>query len=239
VVDTGYYNRDQARYSEIIQEWYDRFPNGVTLPPEYAHFVQDNLLRLLIRLARYKFVARMIRKTDRALEIGSGSGIGSMFISQHCAHVTGIEVKTTEVDEARAVNQRQNVDFQVVDLFNYEPPELFDVVFALDVIEHMPIEEGHRLVAAMTRLLRPTGMLILGTPSIYSFPYQSPESQASHVKCYDQKELVELVDHYCGRTLPFAMNDEMLHTGHPKMAWYYFVLGLLPGSGSYRNGHSA
>ena len=237
MIDTGIYNRDQAEYSRIINEWYARFPQGVTLPAEYAHFVQDNLLRLYIRLARYKFVARLIKKTDRLLEVGSGSGVGAMFLSQHCAHVTGIEVKTSEVEEARSINQRGNVEFHITDLFSMKASQEYDVAVALDVIEHMPIEDGHKLVAAMTRQLKPTGMLVIGTPSLYSFPYQSPESKASHVKCYDQQELVQLIDHYCGRTLPFSMNDELVHTGHPKMAWYYFVLGFMPAVRTQRNGH--
>jgi hypothetical protein len=24
------------------------------------------------------------------------------------------------------------------------------------------------------------------------------------------------------------MNDEIVHTGHPKLAWYYFVIGFMP-----------
>jgi len=227
-IDTGYYNKDQELYTQLINEWYERYPNGVTLPPEYAHFVEENLLRLLIRLARYKFVARLVKKTDRVLEVGSGSGLGSIFIAQHCAHVTGIEVKTTEVEEARTVNRRENVEFKVADLFELEATEPFDVVFSLDVIEHMPIEEGHKFVSGMRRQLNRTGMLIIGTPSIYSYEYQSPQSKASHVKCYDQQELLSLVDNYFERTLAFSMNDEVVHTGYPKMAWYYFVLAFMP-----------
>src|SRR5437588_10253586 len=117
-IDTGYYNKDQDLYTQLIKEWYERYPDGVTLPPEYAHFVEENLLRLLIRLARYKFVARLVKKTDRVLEVGSGSGLGAIFVSQHCAHVTGIEVKTTEVEEAHQVNRRGNVEFQTTDLFD-------------------------------------------------------------------------------------------------------------------------
>jgi hypothetical protein len=36
------------------------------------------------------------------------------------------------------------------------------------------------------------------------------------------------MDGYFDRTLAFSMNDEIVHTGHPKLAWYYIVLGLLP-----------
>lgn len=226
-MDIGKYNLNQDQYRSLIDKMYADNP-PITLPSEYAEWITNNQLRLLIRLARYKFVARMIKKTDRLLEIGSGSGLGSIFLSQHCAHVTGLDVKTTEVKEARSICRRENVEFRVGDLFELKPSQPYDVVVALDVIEHMPIEQGHRFVAAMAERLTPAGMAVIGTPSIYSYEYQSPLSKASHVKCYDQQELLGLADNYFGRTIAFSMNDEMVHTGYAKMAWYYFVLGFGP-----------
>jgi 2-polyprenyl-3-methyl-5-hydroxy-6-metoxy-1,4-benzoquinol methylase len=231
MIDTGKYNKDQEEYRRIIEQMYADYP-PITLPPEYAQFFHNDLLRLLIRLARYKFVARLVRKTDRVLEVGAGSGVGAMFISQHCAHVTALELKTTEVEEGRSMNRRPNVEFVLGDLYDYRPAAPFDVVLALDVIEHFSEEDGRRLVAEMVRHLAPTGMLVIGTPSLHSWPHQSAASKASHIKCYDQAELQALVDGFCGRTLAFGMNDEMVHTGHPKLTWYYFILGLLPASGA-------
>ena len=228
-IDIGLYNRDPQQFRKIVEELYANYP-PVTLPPEYAYFFEKDLLRLLIRLARYKFVARQLRKTDRVLEVGSGSGVGAMFLGQHCEHVTGLEIKTTEVDEARGINRRPNVAFTTQNLFEYRPAQRFDVVLALDVIEHFSPEDGNRLLQAMVKHVAPTGMLVIGSPSQHSWPYQSPISQASHVKCYDQDELQALVDQHCGRTLAFGMNDEIVHTGHPKMSWYYFILGFVPRS---------
>jgi len=227
MVDIGRYNADPERYQQIVDKIYARYPE-ITLPPEYAYFIEANMLHLLIRLARYKFVTRLVKKTDNILEVGCGSGLGAIFLSQHCAHVTGIEVKTTEIEAAHSINRRENVEFKVADLFEMEDSQLYDVVLALDVIEHMSMEYGHKLVAAMARHLKPTGMLIIGTPSIYSYEYQSETSKASHVKCYDQQELLALIDNYFSRTLAFSMNDEVIHTGFPKLAWYYFVLAFIP-----------
>lgn len=231
-IDTGAYHTDPESYKQLVDKLYSEYPS-ITLSSEYAFFVQENLLRLHIRLARYKFVARLIKKTDRLLEVGCGSGLGSIFLSQHCEHVTGLDVKSTEIEEARSINRRKNIEFKVDDFFNLNNIEQkYDVVVALDVIEHMPVEEGHKLVSAMVCHLKSDGLAVIGSPSIYSYEYQSPLSRASHVKCYDQQELIELMENYFHRILPFSMNDEIVHTGHPKMAWYYFMLAFYPKSDS-------
>jgi 2-polyprenyl-3-methyl-5-hydroxy-6-metoxy-1,4-benzoquinol methylase len=193
---------------------------------EYAYFTQDNLLRWLIRLSRYKFVARMLRVTDRVLEVGSGSGLGSIFLGQHCRQVTGIEISKSEFQEAVKINKRSNVTFEQADFFNESVSELYDVVVAMDVIEHFSESRGRRLIEKIAEHLKPEGMAVIGTPSIYSYPYQGELSQADHIKCYDQKELMEMLDGFFFRSLPFSMNDEVVHTGHHKMAWYYFILSI-------------
>ena len=142
MIDIGKYNKDSAEYRKLVEELYFKYKNGINFPPEYAQFVQEDLLRLCIRLARYKFIARIIKKTDYLLEVGCGSGLGSIFLSQHCSHVTGIDVKTTEIDEAMVLNKRDNVSFIVQDFFNFPDEDLYDVLVALDVIEHLSEKQG-------------------------------------------------------------------------------------------------
>ncbi|OGW83845.1 MAG: hypothetical protein A2Z83_07635 [Omnitrophica bacterium GWA2_52_8] len=234
----GKYHQDVDLYKKLMGEIYTKYPDGINLPPEYADHFQNNTLRILIRLARYKFVARLLKKTDTALEVGCGSGVGAIFLGQHCKSVKGIDANPTELAEARKINLRKNVTFEEQDFFAIPDGEKYNVVLCLDVIEHMPVEEGRKLVQAMARHLTHDGMLVVGSPSIHSYPYQGALSQASHIKCYDQDELVALIDEFCERTLPFSMNDEMMHTGHPKMAWYYMILGLVPRTGSKNPGKS-
>lgn len=230
MIDTGIYNKDNELYAELSKEVYAQYPNGVSLPPEYAQFTQNNLMQFLIRLARYKFVSRMTKKSDNVLEIGSGSGLGSIFIGQHCKSVTGIEIKQTEVEEARKINLRSNVKFHHMDFFDLSSRTKYDLIVSLDVIEHLTYELGEKLISKTTRHIKQSGFLAIGSPSIYSYEYQSPLSKASHVKCYDQQELVSLVEKYYQRVLAFSMNDEVVHTGHPKMAWYYILLAFNPKS---------
>lgn len=227
-IDIGKYNKSSELYEKLILDLYEKYSDGVSLPPEYAYFVQENMIHFLIRLARYKFVARQLKKTDNILEVGCGSGLGSIFLSQHCNHVTGIDTKLTEILEGKKINNRNNLDLLHQDLFNFSPSEKFDVIVAIDVIEHLTKEQGDKLLNRMSKLLKSTGMLIIGTPSIYSYPYQGPLSRASHIKCYDKIELIDLIENHFSRTIAYSMNDEIVHTGHDKMAWYYFVLSFYP-----------
>jgi 2-polyprenyl-3-methyl-5-hydroxy-6-metoxy-1,4-benzoquinol methylase len=225
-LDVGQYHRDQNKYESLVRENLNAYPDGVRLGPEYAEWIQENTTRLLIRLARYKFVSKWIRKSDSVLEVGSGSGLGSIYLGQYCEEVLGIDVKSSDIDDAKKLNKRNNVRFEMQDLFKTSQSEDFDVVVSLDVIEHMDMKNGAKFLEAKSRRIKKDGLLIVGTPSIYSLPYQSAISQASHIKCYDLPELQELVEKYFERSIAFSMNDELVHTGHYKMAWYYFVIGI-------------
>jgi len=110
--------RAKKSYKELVSDLY-RDNDKITLPPEYGYFAKHDLGRLLIRLARYKFVSRMIRPDDNVLEVGCGSGLGAIFLGQFCKSVKGIDIYEKELLEAKSINRRKNVTFQRGDIFNY------------------------------------------------------------------------------------------------------------------------
>lgn len=222
------YNKNDKLYEKLVKELYEKYPDGVTFPPEYADFTENNLLSLLVRLSRYKFIARIIKKTDRILEVGCGTGLGTSFLGQNCKEIIGLDLKQHEIDEAKGFIKRENVKFQVGDFFSFSESEMFDAVVNMDVIEHMQEDIGNKLVKKASKVLSSNGLFICGTPSNYSYPYQGALSQASHIKCYDRDELEELMNQHFGRCMIFSMNDELVHTGYHKMAWYYIAVAFYP-----------
>ena len=103
------YNPEQ--YKRLVKNLYNQYEE-IKLPPEYASFVENNLLRFLIRLSRYKFVSKQLHPDDNILEIGCGSGLGSIFLSQYCHSVKGIDIEPRLIDEAQSINLRSNVNFE-------------------------------------------------------------------------------------------------------------------------------
>jgi len=227
-MEIGEYHSDKEEYQRLVDQLYREYKDGVTLPPEYASFFDNSLINVLIRLARYKFVAKMVKKSDNILEVGCGSGVGTMFLGQHCNEVIGLDVKEHEIAEARAINRRKNVTFITEDLFNLQEDKKFDVIVSMDVLEHLTDEQSDKFVAKISRLLKADGFFACGVPSIYSLQYQSPLSRASHVNCPDRDKLESDLQNYFRRTFPFSMNDEIVHTGFEKMAWYYIVIATFP-----------
>ncbi len=89
--DLGTYHADTEKYAELVQRVYDDHA-PMTIPPEYAGFVEGNFLQFLVRLSRYKFASKMLRASDSVLEVGSGSGGHSAFFQQRGASVVAVDI---------------------------------------------------------------------------------------------------------------------------------------------------
>ncbi len=76
--------------------------------------------------------------------------------------------------------------------------------------------------------LNPTGVCIIGMPSLESQRYASPNSQIGHVNCKTGENLETLMRMYFRTVFMFAMNDEVVHTGFLPMAHYLLAVGIQP-----------
>jgi len=204
----------------------------ITLPPEFTYLLRENLMMFLIKLARYKFIMRLLRKSDTVLDVGCSRGYGSLFLSQHCKRVLGIDGDAAALKDARHLGQRENLEFKQENFFSLSASLKYDAVVAVDVIEHLDEKTGAQFIGKTCKHLKKNGLCIIGTPSIYASPYESEWNRKAHIKMYDQEELSLLLGKFYGRTLAFSMNDELVHTGFPKLAWYYFAIGMYPGNAS-------
>lgn len=179
-----------------------------------------------IKLARYKFSAKMLSCQDIVLDLGCGNGYGAFFFSHFAKRVFGVDI-AIDAKKLSAKWARENIEFLNGDINDLPPAVLsqaFDSIVSLDVIEHLPKENGVAMVRQSRDILNERGLLILGAPSTHSRKYRSQQSKDQHLYEYDPEELREICEKFFPRTLLFTMNDEMVHTGFSKLAWYFFIL---------------
>lgn len=182
--------------------------------------------RLLFLLARYKFVAKLLKGKERVLEVGCGDAFGTRIVQQDVKSVTAVDFDPVFVSDANArMSEQWRFDCRVHDMLAGPVAGEFDAAFSLDVLEHIMPADEDRFVTNVVRSLRADGVAIFGSPSLQSQQYASPASKEGHVNCKDGEELRSLMLRYFSTVFLFSMNDEVVHTGFLPMAHYLFAIG--------------
>lgn len=193
---------------------------------------RDDPKRLCFLLARYKFVAKMLAGSKAVLEVGCADAFGTRVVRQEVPRVVATDFDPVFIGRNRERSQgRWGVEFRVHDMLEGPLAEDFDGVYAIDVLEHIPVADEGRFVGNLAASVHPRGVCILGTPTIHSQAYASPPSREGHVNCKDAPGLSRLLRRFFHNVFIFSMNDEVVHTGFAPMAHYFFALccGPVPG----------
>lgn len=130
-----------------------------------------------------------VRQRDGdVLDIGCGAGNMVHHLSRY-GRVKGIEVDARPVAMARArgYDVRQGDATQGLDL----PDASFDLVTALDVIEHVDADEA--ILREACRVLRPGGVLAISTPA-FQWLWSHNDVLNGHKHRYTPRELRERVE---------------------------------------------
>lgn len=165
--------------------------HGRTLHRDYsAHFF------------RWSFARRFIKATDNVLEVGCGedrplSKILTGGAAAHVNHYTGVDLN--KLKESNSQRLKFIGEFNFVERYK-ELPQLiapsinankkgtawpgFDVIVHFEVIEHMKVEHGTKMLKAMFQLLRPGGAMLMSTPC-----YDGKRHAANHIHEYTVPEL--------------------------------------------------
>jgi len=213
----------EAQYQKPIEETLARGRESLGLMSSWCWL--DDPKRLGFVLARYKFVAKMLSGAERVLEVGCGDGFASHVVRQSVQHLVGIDFDPAFIADARSrPSSRWPIEFQEHDIVKGPMSTPFDAVYCLDVLEHIQPAQEPRFLQNCVASLTPTGVLIVGMPSLQSQQYVSPQSKEGHVNCQDQDVLRKTLQAYFYQVFMFSMNDEVLHTGFGPMAHYLLAL---------------
>lgn len=192
--------------------------------PQYEHDVEptplgkmmsqrwrDDPKMLGIVLARYKFVAKMLRGYIAVAEIGCGDGWASELVERAVGHLNRFDL---DPRWGRLVH----------DITQGPLSQAYHAIYMLDVLEHIPSELTSATLDNLMGSLVPGGVAIIGMPSIEGQMYASAQSRAGHVNCMSSDAMRLRLLAKFSHVFMFGMNDETLHTGFGPMSHYLLAL---------------
>ena len=186
----------------------------------------DDPKHLLFRLARYKFVAKMLSGSEHVLEIGCGDAFGTRLVQQEVKALSATDFDALFVEDVKArMVDRWKFPVFTHDLLAGPIMGKYEGVFALDVLEHIAFENERTFLGNAFAPLTPHGVGIIGMPTLESQVHASPTSRAGHVNCKTMPDLKKLMQTFFHNVFMFSMNDEVVHTGFHRMAHYIFAVG--------------
>jgi 2-polyprenyl-6-hydroxyphenyl methylase/3-demethylubiquinone-9 3-methyltransferase len=151
-----------ARFAAVADEWWD--PNGKFSPlhrlnPARLVFIRERCLEHFGRDGQTRTPFSGLRLID----IGCGGGLVAEPMTRLGFAVTGIDAGTESVavaaTHARGLGLAIDYRETTAEALSGEPP--FDVVLALEIIEH--VTDQRSFTADCARLLAPNGLMIVAT----------------------------------------------------------------------------
>lgn len=176
---------------------------------------------------RRRYVAGVLRaelarlacdRVPRLLDLGCGDGTNLSWLTNYAARLYGSDYNLLRLSRARA--RLPDATLFLADILDYPAKsDFFDVVFFNHVIEH--IEDDRGALATVFRVIRPGGLLILGTPNEGAWWWQWAYRRAPEVR-----ETTDHVHFYTAETIAAKMIDagfqmmEIEHLGWGPPDWY-------------------
>ncbi|MDF0494002.1 bifunctional 2-polyprenyl-6-hydroxyphenol methylase/3-demethylubiquinol 3-O-methyltransferase UbiG [Bradyrhizobium yuanmingense] len=151
-----------AKFSKLSAEWWD--PKGKMAP---LHRI--NPLRLgYIRDAACRKFERNVRSLNclgslRVLDIGCGAGLLCEPLSRLGAQVIGIDPSASNIAAAKLHADKSHlaIDYRCTTVEEIDPRERFDIVLAMEVVEH--VTDVGMFLKRCAAMLKPNGLMVVST----------------------------------------------------------------------------
>ncbi len=200
---------------------------GITLGPHSSYQWNNSRRHLLFSATRYKFAMKMIGNIYNSgekeiLDLGCSDGFGTYYVAENAKRVLGVDFDEDAVAHAKE-NRHDNIEFRLENFLNQYYGQ-FDGVVSFDVLEHIYPEHEKEYMETVTKNLKQTGIAVIGTPSLESQQYSKENVTGAHVNVYNGEKLYAMLRQYFHNVFLFTQNDEIIHTGHLRMANYLIAV---------------
>ncbi len=142
-----------------------------------------------------KLISQHCPTKGRALDLGCGDGLFTHLASLQNLNAIGLDLEPQAIEQAKAQTSQQTYPGPPPTFLLGKPGPLpfddkhFDLVFMLDVIEHLPNPVS--VLSETMRVLKPAGKLMISTPA---WQYGGSSDPTYHVTEYTAEELTRQVN---------------------------------------------
>ncbi len=158
--------------------------NAILSEAEHTHWWYQARRAITERV----FWEKLPAKNLKILSVGCGTGAELEHIQQF-GNVVGVDIDPQVVSFCRAKG------FEVIEadiLSTQLPPESFDVVVAMDVLEH--IQEDYKALERLVYAVKKGGLLLITVPALEClWSSFDEEGDFPHVRRYTKKSLTDLI----------------------------------------------
>ena len=159
----------KARYRSAIRDVLQESEHGRLDEAAFPAYSHSNPLINWLFWQRLHIAMNHIEKYgpyQKILDFGCGSGVMLSFLAEHSQHVTAMDIDLVPLERVQKyIPIPENI--QVLDANQISvsglPPKSFDLVNALDVLEH--VDDLPYTLSALLGLLQPGGQLVVSGPT--------------------------------------------------------------------------
>jgi 2-polyprenyl-3-methyl-5-hydroxy-6-metoxy-1,4-benzoquinol methylase len=129
------------------------YPNELSIPFDASLRHWKRYMTALELLGKYGI-------EERWLDFGCGCGYGTHFLSNFCDDITGVDIFRDAIRYAKKIYSKENI------LFTTHESGLYDVIFNIEMIEHLKEDEAKQFLCLIREKLKPEGRFICSTPIV-------------------------------------------------------------------------
>lgn len=206
--------------------------SSVMLGSHSSYQWNNSRRHLLFSAARYKFAMKMIGNIytpneKTILDLGCSDGFGTYYIAEFAKFVIGVDFDEEAIGYAKSENKATNIEYKLENFLNKKYGE-FDGIVSFDVIEHIYPENVKNYMNTVIANLMGEGVFVIGTPSIETQQYSKGNVTGAHINVYKGEDFYTMLKGYFHNVFLFTQNDEIIHTGHLRMANYLIAVCSYP-----------